>query len=62
MRVVRALGARVRSVESRDGRLRIRAALQRGTSRLLLEASAPDREPIELSVKLTQGQRRAASG
>ena len=62
MRVVRALGARVRSVESRDGRFRIRVALQRGANRLLLEASAPDREPIELSVKLTRGPRRAANG
>ena len=62
VRVVRASGARVRSVESRDGRFRIRVALQRGTNRLLLEASAPDREPIELAVNLTRGPRRGANG
>lgn len=62
VRVVRALGAGVRSVESRDGRFRIRVALQRGTSRLLLKASAPGREPVELSVKLTRGPQRAANG
>lgn len=62
VRVVRALGARVRGVESRDGRFRIRVALQRGTNRLLLEASAPDREPIEPSVTLTRGPRRGANG
>lgn len=57
VRVVRALGARVRSVESRDGRFRIRVALQRGTNRLLLEASAAGREAIELSVRLTRAGR-----
>ena len=62
VRVVRSLGAAVRRVEARDGRFRIRVALQRGANRLLLEASAPEREPIELSVKLTRGPRRAASG
>jgi hypothetical protein len=62
VRVVRASGARVRSVESRDGRFRIRVALQRGSNRLLLEASARDRETIELAVTLTRGRRRAAGG
>lgn len=62
LRVVRASGARVQSVESRDGRFRIRVALQRGSNRLLLEASAPDREPVELSVRLTRHSPRAAIG
>jgi len=52
----------VRSVESRDGRFRIRVTLQRGTNRLLLEASVPDREPIELAVNLTRGPRRGPNG
>ena len=62
VRVVSALGARVRSVESRDGRFRIRVTLQRGTNRLLLKVSAAEREPIELAVKLTRGPRRDANG
>lgn len=62
VRVVRAFGARVRSVVSRDGRLRIRVALRRGTNRLLLEASAPGREAIELAVKLTRGPLRSTDG
>ena len=62
VRVIRAVGARVRSVEARDGRFRIGVALQRGTNRLLLAASAPARAPIELSVELTRGPRRAGSG
>lgn len=59
---VRANVDAVRSVESRDGRFRIRVAQQRDTSRLLLKASAPNREPVELSVKLTRGPQRGANG
>jgi hypothetical protein len=62
VRVVRALGARLHSVVSRDGRFQIRVALRRGTNRLLLEASAPARETIELAVTLTRGPVPSAGG
>lgn len=57
LRVVRSSGARVESVESRDGRFRIRAALSRGPNRLLLRADAPDRDPVEVAVELTRDAR-----
>lgn len=57
LKVVRAVGARVKSVHSRDGRFRIRVALQRGRNRLLIRADAPGRDPIEVSVELARVSR-----
>lgn len=55
LRVVRSSRARVESVESRDGRFRIRAALQPGRNRLLLRAEARNHDPIELPIEVTRG-------
>lgn len=57
LKVVRASGARVKSVQSRDARFRIRVALQRGRNRILMRADAPRRDPIELAVELSRGRR-----
>ena len=57
LKVVRASGARVKSVHTRDGRFRIRVALQRGRNRLLIRADAPGRDPIEVSVELARVSR-----
>lgn len=54
VQVIGSSGARVRSVESRDGRFRIRVSTRRGRNRLLLRAGAPNRDSIELSVELTR--------
>ena len=56
LKVIRASGARVKSVHSRDARFRIRLALRRGRNRLLIRADAPRRDPIEVSIELERDQ------